>query len=183
VMGKEVIDGKGSFELEETKVLFDVSGLGVTGFAAEDWLMSEEQLTFSLSDDRHLLATFMVGTDEQATKQTLSAVRKMAKWAKSYEAHDKSRSDKLPERRALGTEMVMTPSDAFFADAEHIPLEDAVGRIAAQMISPYPPGIPRLLPGQKISAVHVAFLREMLKAGAFMMDATIANDGKVRVVA
>ncbi|MFL5562632.1 MAG: aminotransferase class I/II-fold pyridoxal phosphate-dependent enzyme [Gemmatimonadaceae bacterium] len=183
VMGKEVIDGKGRFALDETKVLFDISGLGVTGFAAEDWLMSEEQLTFSLSDDRHLLATFMVGTDEHMTKQMLSAVQKMARWARSYEAHDKSRPEKMPERRELGTEMVMSPSDAFFANAEHVPLERAVGRIAAQMVSPYPPGIPRLLPGQKISAVHVAFLRESLEAGAFMMDASIANEGKIRVVA
>jgi arginine decarboxylase len=88
-----------------------------------------------------------------------------------------------PRRQELTTELVMPPSDAFFAPAEEIPLEHAAGRIAAEMVSPYPPGIPRVLPGERITNTHVAFFREALRAGAFMMDARASNAGVVRVVA
>jgi arginine decarboxylase len=57
----------------------------------------------------------------------------------------------LPEPRSLELENVMTPRDAFFARVEQVPVEDAVGRVAAEMVSPYPPGVPVLAPGELIS--------------------------------
>jgi arginine/lysine/ornithine decarboxylase len=89
----------------------------------------------------------------------------------------------MPRRQDLAAEVVMTPAEAFFARAEEIPLDRATGRIAAEMISPYPPGIPAVLPGERITKTHVAFLRAELQAGVFVMDAWIANKGVFRVVA
>jgi arginine decarboxylase len=183
VMGCEVIDGKARFALDETKVLFDISALGVNGYEADDWLMKEHQIGLGLSDDRHLLATLMVGTDEKDTTRLLSGIRDLAKWARSDGARPTGRLTGMPRRRELATELVMPPSDAFFAPAEEVKLEHAAGRIAAEMVSPYPPGIPRVLPGERITETHVTFFREALRAGAFIMDARASNAGVVRVVA
>jgi lysine decarboxylase len=181
VMGCEVVDGVGRLALDETKVLFDVSGLGVTGYEAEDWLTEERQLTLGLSDERHLLVTFMVGSDDDSTKELIEGVREMAKWARSRGRHNGRPS--MPRRRELGAKQVMPPSEAFFARCEVIPLDRAAGRVAAEMVSPYPPGIPNVLPGERITETQIAYLRESLDAGAFIMDARMTNDGVVRVVA
>ncbi|WP_372496959.1 hypothetical protein [Streptomyces shenzhenensis] len=54
----------------------------------------------------------------------------------------------LPEPPALEPEQAMLPRDAFFAAAEHVPAQRAAGRIAAEMISPYPPGVPVIAPAR-----------------------------------
>ena len=57
------------------------------------------------------------------------------------------------------------------------------GRIAAEMIAPAPPGVPRLVPGQRITADHVAFLVANHRAGAFVLDPVDPTGETVRVVA
>jgi arginine/lysine/ornithine decarboxylase len=71
----------------------------------------------------------------------------------------------MPRRRELPTAMAITPAEAFSGRVEHVPLERAAGRVAAEMVAPCPPGIPRLVPGQRIEEAHVAFLRLGLEAG------------------
>jgi arginine/lysine/ornithine decarboxylase len=62
VMGDEVLNGAGAFGWDPTKVLIDVSGLGLSGYEADDWLEAERKLTVGLSDERKVLAIFGVGT-------------------------------------------------------------------------------------------------------------------------
>jgi lysine decarboxylase len=79
--------------------------------------------------------------------------------------------------------MDMIPAEAFFGRIEHVPLDRAGGRVAAEMVAPYPPGIPRLIPGQKIEDIHVAYLRLGLEAGLFPMGSSDMRLRTVRVVA
>jgi lysine decarboxylase len=79
--------------------------------------------------------------------------------------------------------MAMTPAEAFFGHIEHVPLAHAAGRIAAEMVTPYPPGVPRLVPGQLIEEVHVTFLRLGLQAGMFPLGTADRELRTLRVVA
>jgi arginine decarboxylase len=80
-------------------------------------------------------------------------------------------------------EMRVRPESDLQPRAEQVPLAQTPGRIAAEMVSPYPPGTPIVLPGERISETHAAFLQHALEAGAFVMDARIANEVIIRVVA
>jgi arginine decarboxylase len=80
-------------------------------------------------------------------------------------------------------EQVMSPAEAFFAKADNVRLEAAAGRVAAEMVSPYPPGIPWILPGERITKAHVQFFAEGMRAGMFPLDAVDMKLKKVRVVA
>jgi arginine decarboxylase len=79
--------------------------------------------------------------------------------------------------------VAMPAADAFFAAAEPVRYEDAAGRIAAEIIAPAPPGVPRLMPGQRISDAHVAWLLANREAGMFVLDPADPSDKRVRVVA
>jgi arginine/lysine/ornithine decarboxylase len=77
----------------------------------------------------------------------------------------------------------MLPRDAFFGRVEQVPVEKAVGRIAAEMASPYPPGVPVLAPGERISAEALEYLTSGIAAGMLVPDVADPELTTVRVVA
>src|SRR5437660_776995 len=90
---------------------------------------------------------------------------------------------KLPEPSELELESVMRPRDAFFGPAESVPVEDSVGRIAAEQITPYPPGIPAVVPGERINRAVIDYLRSGLEAGMVLPDPADPKLETVRVSA
>ena len=81
---------------------------------------------------------------------------------------------KVPEIPQLS----ISPRDAFYADTEMIPLREAAGRIIAEFIMVYPPGIPILLPGEVISQENIDYILEHLEVGLPVQgpeDKTIEN--------
>ncbi len=80
-------------------------------------------------------------------------------------------------------EQALTPRDAFFAPSRAVPLVGAVGEVSAELVIPYPPGIPVLAPGDVISAEKVDYLRQGAARGIYLsgpIDPTLAT---IRVVA
>jgi arginine decarboxylase len=73
---------------------------------------------------------------------------------------------------AMENEVVVPPRDAFLGEAEVVPVDDAVGRVSAESIAGYPPGIPALLPGERITTELVAYLRELKASGARLHGAS-----------
>jgi lysine decarboxylase len=69
-------------------------------------------------------------------------------------------------------EVVVPPREAFLGDAEVLAVDDAVGRVSAESIAGYPPGIPALLPGERITTELVAYLRELKASGARLHGAS-----------
>ena len=72
--------------------------------------------------------------------------------------------------------MVVTPREAFFSDYEVVDSADAVGRVSAEMICPYPPGVPVLSPGERITEAALGALFEARDMGvriAFVADPTL----------
>ena len=183
VMGREVLDGDAAHALDETKVLIDISGLGVNGYEAEDWLIRNKTMTLGLSDERRMLLIFTVGTDRHSTEKMLAAFKDLARWAGDGADDKQGYKGDLPHLSELTSPLVMSPAEAFFARTERVPLSEAVGRIAAEMVSPYPPGIPRIIPGELISHAQVTYMEISMSLGTFPYDATDQNLRTVRVVA
>jgi lysine decarboxylase len=77
----------------------------------------------------------------------------------------------------------MLPREAFFAPKEAIPANKAVGRIAAEQIIPYPPGIPVIIPGERITAALLGYLISGLAAGMQLPDPADPSLRTIRVVA
>jgi lysine decarboxylase len=76
----------------------------------------------------------------------------------------------------------MLPRDAFFGPVEVVPCEEAPGRIAAEMATPYPPGIPLLLPGERINKAAIDYLRSGVEAGMVLPDPADPTLKTIRVV-
>ncbi|WP_267381156.1 MULTISPECIES: aminotransferase class V-fold PLP-dependent enzyme [unclassified Sphingomonas] len=179
VFGRE--DLPADTDLDSTKVLVDISALGVSGYAIDDWLYANHRISVGLSDARHLLVVLSLGT-------TRSDIRKLVRGLQDLVTKLAADPAMLPPCSAtpgigtLSVEMAMGGQEALSGVAELIRYEDATGRIAAEMIAPAPPGVPRLVPGQRITAAHVAWLVANRDAGAFIIDPVDPTEARVRVV-
>jgi lysine decarboxylase len=83
---------------------------------------------------------------------------------------------------ALEHETVVAPRDAFLGPSEAVAVEDAIGRISCESIAGYPPGVPALLPGERVTAEVVDYLRELTVAGARLHGAADPTFATVRVL-
>ena len=77
----------------------------------------------------------------------------------------------------------MGPREAFFAPQEVVPVEEAVGRIATESLAAYPPGIPNVLPGERLTAETLDYVRRALEQGGSLRGASDRRLRTVRVVA
>ena len=87
---------------------------------------------------------------------------------------------------ATGTfenEVVVAPRDAFLGAADVIGVDDAIGRVSAEAIAGYPPGIPVLLPGERITEDVIAYLRSLKAVGARLHGASDPAFGTIHVLA
>jgi lysine decarboxylase len=66
----------------------------------------------------------------------------------------------------------MTPREAFLGPQEVVPIDQAVGRIASESLAAYPPGIPNVLPGERLTAETLAYIQETLRQGGTLRGAS-----------
>ena len=77
---------------------------------------------------------------------------------------------------------MISPREAFLGEGETVPVDQAIGRISCESIAGYPPGVPSLLPGERVTAEVVAYLRELTLAGARLHGAADPDFGTLRVL-
>jgi arginine decarboxylase len=120
-----------------------------------------------------------VADDETSAQRLVGAMRDLADAAPQLAGGD---VPTLPPVSALVGDYVMSPRDAYLGITRRVALEDAAGEIAAEPISPYPPGVPLLVPGQRIHEGHIEFLRKGLDAGMVIKGASDPSLEEIRVV-
>jgi arginine/lysine/ornithine decarboxylase len=176
VMDESIHDSEGVAEWDPLKLCIDVSGLGITGIQAEEWLLAEHQLQIQLGDSRRIVCSLTYSDDDEAIDRLIAALEQLAA---DPPAADRT-APQIPRLTDLNLEQAMSPRDAFFAATEQV--ADPAGRVAAEMISPYPPGVPVVLPGERITRPVVDYLRGCQQAGFTLPDAADQELQTFRVV-
>jgi arginine/lysine/ornithine decarboxylase len=176
VMDESIIGHDGVAEWDPLKLSVDVSGLGITGYEAKQWLQSQRRLTVQLGDARRVVCSLTYSDDDAAIERLGDALEALAA---DPPANDRP-APKIPPLEEFNLEQAMNPRDAYFATTEQV--SDPAGRIAAEMISPYPPGVPAVLPGERFNQAVVDYLRAGLAAGMTLPDAADPELKTFRVV-
>jgi arginine/lysine/ornithine decarboxylase len=166
---------------DASHVMIETATVGLTGYQADDWLRDERQIDVELADHRRLMPLITFAHGEAEVDRLVRALRDLV------DEHGDPGADTgvrpLPSRRELRTEQAMLPRDAFFAKTESVKPGEAVGRVSAEMITPYPPGIPVLAPGEVVNEAAVGYLEEIVANGAFVEGASDQSLDTFRVVA
>lgn len=179
VLGDELVGEEASHDYDPLHVLIDVSGLGISGYQAADWLRGEAGIDMGLNDPTRIEATLSLADDETSVRLLVDSLTALGQAADALP--EPSTVDR-PSPEELELETVMHPRDAFFGPVEVVPADEAAGRIAAEQITPYPPGIPVALPGERITAAVIDYLRTGVASGMVIPDAADPSIETVRVV-
>ena len=174
--GCDYLNDEGASGLDVTKVTVNVRGLGISGPQAESILRHEYKIQCELSDAYNVLFIISYADTERETSMLLQALQNLAAQVKQKTLF--TVRNKLPEL----PQTAMSPRAAFFAPAENINFADTLGRIAAEQVMFYPPGIPMLLPGDLIAESALAYIREMQALGLKVVGPEDAALKKLKVV-
>ncbi|WP_280230065.1 aminotransferase class I/II-fold pyridoxal phosphate-dependent enzyme [Nocardia cyriacigeorgica] len=180
VLDDVLLGHQASHDLDRLQVLMDIEGTGATGYQAADWLREHRLLDLGLSDHRRILATLSMADDDTSIDALVEGVRA---WREQLDPGDAAPPIRLPSPSEIQLETVMLPRDAFFGPLESVPAAEASGRIAAEQLTPYPPGIPVVVPGELIDDAVVDYLRSGVAAGMNVPDAADQSLRTIRVVA
>jgi len=162
--GTEKIGNPGVFDLDVTKVTVTVKGLGLTGAEVEKILRHEYKVQAELSDLYNVLFWITLGDGQYEVDRLVGALRAMAKKHKRPDKLDsaKSRIDLVYPAPPQG---MVSPREALFGKTCVVPFPDSVGRVCAEIITFYPPGIPVLCPGEVIAQDTIDYCQALTQGG------------------
>ena len=162
--------------LDITKVTVNLRQLGITGVQAESILRHEYKIQCELSDAYNLLFIISYADTAEQTEILLQALTGLAG---RFKGRPKLT---LPVRVPPVPQLGMSPRAAFFAPGEIIPFTQAEGRIAAEQIMFYPPGVPLLAPGDVIDKAALDYIRTMQQLGLKVVGPADSTLQTIKVV-
>lgn len=161
VFGPGHLDGDGIYDYDPARVVVRVSGLGLTGHQAADWLMRRHGIYVEMGDLDNIVLVLGPGVTREDCRRLSRALGDLAAREGRGAVPAGAGVVDMPPAR-----MVMKLREAWFAPSRPVSLARAAGGICAEWVAVYPPGIPVLVPGEEISAGVVNYLSRAKQAGA-----------------
>lgn len=150
--GKEIEAYPSVAALDETKVTIDFSSCGLSGKEAE-WLLRKRHIEVELVHGNHVLALITIGD----TKESVDALYDACVYVSTQKKGKKRVHQELPLPKPV---TVCTPREAWLGPKISVPRHASLGRICAETITYYPPGIPIIGPGEQITEDVLAYIKE-----------------------
>jgi arginine decarboxylase len=184
VDGLDVLDERlagrpGVFAYDPLRLAVDVRGVAATGYELAPLLREIDDINLELYAQNVLVAVFGMGERDAPEASRLVLALREAVRRVGLDPRGASASFAPPPPWG---ELAMTPREAFLGIQEVVPAAAAAGRIAAESLATYPPGIPNVLPGERLSAETIAYVQRTLEAGGSVRGASDRLLRTVRVV-
>ncbi len=143
--GRELINGNSIYDFDPTKLSIHTRDIGLAGIEVYDILRDEYDIQIEFGDIGNILAYLSIGDRAQEVERLVSA---LAEIRRRYQTD----SSGLLSQEYIEPEVVMSPQEAFYAKKRSLPLRESAGCICSEFVMCYPPGIPILSPGERITA-------------------------------
>jgi lysine decarboxylase len=165
VLDQRMVGRPGVAGWDPLRLGIDVRGTGSTGYRLAKAAFQTSRLDLELHSENVVVAIFGVGERAAVSGERLVAGLRRA--VEEMEATPGPPDEKLVPPPPWG-ELVLTPREAFLGPQEVISFDAAAGRIAAEGLAAYPPGIPNVLPGERLTAETLDFIRESVAHGGYV---------------
>ena len=170
---KELCNGDSIFDFDMTKLSVNTRALGLAGIEVYDILRDDYGIQLEFGDLGNILAYVSLGDKNKDIERLISAlgdVRRLHKRPLSA----------APRSEYISPEVVLSPQAAFYGEKESLPLAQCQGRVCGEFVMCYPPGIPILGPGERVTAEaldYIGYAREKgcLLTGPESMDVSRLN--------
>ena len=153
---RELINGDSVYDFDVTKLAVHTLDVGLAGIEVYDLLRDEYDIQIEFGDFGNFLAYLSIGDRKQDIERLVSALAEIAR------RFGKEKVDLMPQEY-VDPQVAVSPQEAFYADKETVELKDAPGRISGEFVMCYPPGIPILAPGERVTQEireHIEYARE-----------------------
>jgi arginine decarboxylase len=179
VLDERLVAQPGVHAYDPLRLCVDVRGTGVTGHRVAALLRELDDINVELASETVVVAVFGMGEPTgESGRRFAAALRHVVAELGEREAGPAQPFAQPPPWGPLE----LSPREAFLATQEAVPLRESAGRIAAESLAAYPPGVPNVLPGERISAETVDFIRDTLDHGGTLRGAVDRSLETVRVV-
>ena len=169
------------FQLDLTRLVIDVSGLQLTGFSADEFLHAHG-VTAELPTQRQLAFILSLGNTGADGDRLVAACSELIAQAPQLPRAPATPVFSMADSIAAIAQPPMTPRDAFFVPCQTVAIADAVGHLGVDTLCAYPPGIPLLLPGERITAAAIAQLQQIHRSGGVITGTADPELQTLRVV-
>ena len=171
----ELIDGDAIFDFDTTKLSVHTRDIGLAGIEVYDLLRDEYDIQIEFGDIGNILAIISVGDNMFVMERLISA---MAEIKRIYQK-DKAG---MYDHEYINPEVVMTPQEAFYAAKRAMPIEQSAGQICSEFVMCYPPGIPILAPGERITQEILDYIAYAKETGCFLTGTEDIHIENINVV-
>ena len=165
---RDIVNGDSIFDFDPTKLSVHTLDIGLAGIEVYEILRDEYDIQTEFGDIANFLAYISVGDRERDIERLVSALAEIRR---------RKRRDKsgLMRFEYISPKVMAAPKDAFYADKQSLPIEQTKGRICAESVMCYPPGIPILAPGEQITAQILDYIRYMKQKGGALTGPVVLD--------
>lgn len=158
---RELINGDSVFDFDVTKLSVNTLDVGLAGIEVYDLLRDEYDIQIEFGDLGNILAYVSVGDRPREIERLVSALSEVRRRFGRTKAN-------LMAQEYIDPQVVVSPQDAFYAPKESLPLRETEGRVCSEFVMCYPPGIPILAPGERITAEILDYIEYAKEKGCSM---------------
>jgi len=159
--GEEIVNGDSVFDFDSTKLSVHTLDIGLAGIEVYDILRDEYDIQVEFGDIGNMLAYVSIGDRKQDLERLVSALAEIRRRYKKTKVG-------MLSQEYISPELVITPQKAFYANKRSLPIREADGCICCESVMCYPPGIPILAPGERITKDIIAYINYAKEKGCFM---------------
>ena len=159
--GREIINGDSIFDFDSTKLSVNTLETGLAGIEVYDLLRDEYDIQIEFGDLGNILAYVSMGDNEKGLERLIGALSEIQRRYK----RDKNG---LMDHEYISPAVEMSPQAAFYAAKTPIPIAKSLGRVSGEFVMCYPPGIPVLTPGEKITPEIIEYIKYAKAKGCFL---------------
>ena len=158
---RELINGGSIYDFDVTKLAVNTLEVGLAGIEVYDLLRDEYDIQIEFGDLGNILAYLSIGDRPREVERLVSAMSEVRRRFSRDPAG-------LMKQEYIDPEVAVSPQVAFYADKESLPIEDTAGRVCSEFVMCYPPGIPILAPGERITPEILDYIRYAKDKGCSM---------------
>lgn len=172
---KELIDGVSVCDFDVTKLSVYTQGIGLTGIEVYDLLRDEYDIQIEFGDIGNILAYISIGDRIQDIERLVGA---LADIKRLYSSDGKD----LIAGEYIQPELVLSPQEAFYSDRRSLTLDESVGQVCGEFVMCYPPGIPILAPGERITREIVDYIQFAKERGCSLQGTEDPEVNHINVI-
>lgn len=173
--GRELVNGDSIFDFDETKLSVNTLDVGLAGIEVYDLLRDEYDIQIEFGDLGNILAYLSIGDRERDIERLVSALSEIRRLYKKSKAG-------LMKQEYIEPIVAMSPQDAFYEEKTSLPLRQTEGRVCSEFVMCYPPGIPILAPGERITRRILDYIEYAKAKGCQMTGPEDAKIERLNVI-